>query len=121
MPSPHILVTGASRGIGAAILTAFDGKATIVGHASSARDGLIAADLDTPSASADLWACALDRLDGRIDILVNNAGVFEAAPIDLDDAAWLAAWERTMRINLTASAELCRLAVRHFVERAGGG
>ena len=50
-------------------------------------------------------------------MLINNAGVFEANPIDQDDADWVADWERTMRINLTACAELCRLAVRHWQER----
>ena len=34
---------------------------------------------------------------------------------------WLADWERTMRINLTAAAELCRLAVRHWQEHRTGG
>jgi NAD(P)-dependent dehydrogenase (short-subunit alcohol dehydrogenase family) len=53
-------------------------------------------------------------------VLVNNAGVFEAAPIGDGHEAWLASWERTMTINLTASAELCRLAVLHFGERGGG-
>ncbi|MBX9730587.1 MAG: SDR family oxidoreductase, partial [Sphingomonas sp.] len=41
--------------------------------------------------------------------------------IDQDDAAWVANWERTMRVNLTASAELCRLAVRHWQQRGSGG
>jgi len=55
-------------------------------------------------------------------VLINNAGIFEAAPIDMTHESWVAAWERTMRINLTASAELCRLAVRHFTgEGAKGG
>jgi NAD(P)-dependent dehydrogenase (short-subunit alcohol dehydrogenase family) len=47
--------------------------------------------------------------------------VFEASPIDQAHDAWLGGWERTMRINLTASAELCRLAVLHFRERGEGG
>ena len=119
----HILATGTSRGIGAAIAAALDRPGIrLVGHASSRGDArTIAADLAQPGAAAALWADALERLDGRIDVLVNNAGIFEAAPIDLDDSDWLAAWERTMRINLTASAELCRLAVRHFRAHGGGG
>ena len=47
-------------------------------------------------------------------MLINNAGIFESNPIDLDHDDWVAGWERTMRVNLTASAELCRLAVRHW-------
>ncbi len=117
---PHILVTGTSRGIGAAIRDRLASHARPVGHATVAGPDTIAADLAEPGAAARLWAQALERLDGRIDVLVNNAGVFEAAPIELPDDAWTAAWERTMRINLTASAELCRLAVRHFAGRGGG-
>ncbi|PTQ10853.1 3-oxoacyl-ACP reductase [Sphingomonas oleivorans] len=119
----HILVTGSSRGIGRAVMQAFrDRDVHLVGHASRASDKTaIAADLSREGAAAELWEQALDRLDGRIDAIVNNAGIFEAAPLDMADAEWSAAWERTMRINLTASAELCRLAVRHFREQARGG
>ncbi len=116
----NILLTGASRGIGAATRTALASAATVAGQATTAADGLIAADLAEPGAATQLWAAALDQL-GRIDVLINNAGVFETNPIDLDDDAWRAGWERTMRINLTASAELCRLAVRHWQERGVGG
>ena len=119
---PNILVTGASRGIGAAILAALQAAgATAVGHASRPHGDLIPADLDQPGAAAALWSASLDRLDGRIDVLVNHAGVFEAAPLDLPDAEWVAAWERTLRINLTAAAELSRLAVRHWLDRGDGG
>ncbi|UZK69133.1 SDR family oxidoreductase [Sphingomonas sp. S1-29] len=109
----HILLTGASRGIGAAIAAAFDADPGVRTACQSTR-GALAADFADPAAPADLWARALDSLDGRIDVLVNNAGVFEESPLAADHADWVAAWERTMRINLTASAELCRLAVRHW-------
>ncbi|MGV3730036.1 MAG: SDR family NAD(P)-dependent oxidoreductase [Sphingopyxis sp.] len=112
----HILITGASRGIGAAIAEALATDATKVVALSSA-DG----DLSDPAAPDRVWQTSLDRLDGRIDILVNNAGVFEANPIDAADADWLANWNRTMQVNLTASAQLCRRAVLHWQERQSGG
>ena len=115
----NILVTGTSRGIGKAIAAALSGH-DVIGHSSRGGEGMIAADLDQPAAAGRLWDEALDRLGGRIDALVNNAGIFEAAPVDLPAEEWTAGWERTMRVNLTASAELCRLAVLHFREQDGG-
>jgi len=117
----HILATGTSRGIGAAIATAFAADdVRLIGHSTRGGNDAVAADLSDPEATRALWCDAMSRLDGRIDVLVNNAGIFEAAPIDQTDDAWLADWERTMRINLTASAELSRLAVLHFRETGGG-
>jgi 3-oxoacyl-[acyl-carrier protein] reductase len=115
----NILVTGTSRGIGAAIVAGLTGH-RVVGHSSRGGDGEIAADLDRAGAAEALWSEALQRLGGRIDVLVNNAGIFEAAPIERPDGDWVATWERTMRVNLTASAELCRRAVLHFREKGGG-
>jgi NAD(P)-dependent dehydrogenase (short-subunit alcohol dehydrogenase family) len=112
----HILLTGASRGIGAAIAAAFSTPDVRL-VALSSKDG----DLADPETPARLWDSALARLDGRIDVLVNNAGVFEANPVDADDDVWLAGWERTMRVNLTASADLCRRAVLHWQERGSSG
>src|SRR5688572_25329535 len=101
----HILVTGASRGIGAAIVAALSGH-RVVGHSSQGGEGRIAADLAAPGVAEGLWDEAIERLDGRVDVLMNNAGIFEAAPIDSDPADWAAQWERTLRVNLTAAAEL---------------
>ncbi|WP_267382014.1 MULTISPECIES: SDR family oxidoreductase [unclassified Sphingomonas] len=112
-----ILLTGSSRGIGAAIATALGARgATVIGHGTASG---IPADFADPEAPRALWAEALDRAGGAIDVLVNNAGVFEANPLAADE--WTAAWERTMRINLTAAAELCRLAVLHWQARGSGG
>jgi len=115
----NIFVTGTSRGIGAAIAASLKGH-NVIGHSSRGGDNQIAADLaDTEQVKA-LWWEAMGRLDGRIDVLVNNAGMFEATPIEQEDDGWLEGWERTMRVNLTASAMLCRLAVLHFRQRGGG-
>ncbi len=115
MPT-HILLTGASRGIGAAIADSFTSDdVRLIGQGT--RSG-IPADFSDPAAPQALWNKALDALDGRIDVLINNAGVFESNPIDIEHDDWVANWERTMRVNLTASAELCRLAIRHW--QAGG-
>ncbi len=112
----HILISGASRGIGAAIAETLVSDATKVIALSSA-DG----DLADPAAPDRIWNRALAHLDGRIDVLVNNAGVFEANPVDADNAEWLASWNRTQQINLTASALFCRRAVLHWQERAAAG
>lgn len=111
----RILLTGSSRGIGAAIAdTLTQAGATVIGHGR--RTG-IPADFDEPGAAQALWDEA--NREGPIHVLVNNAGIFESNPLDAAD--WTQAWDRTMRVNLTAAAELCRLAVLDWNARRAPG
>lgn len=119
---PHILITGASRGIGQSILEAVRQEGVnAAGQSTSGDDDLLGAGFAKPEAARDLWANSLEKLDGRVDVLINNAGIFDPNPLDDPDDAWLESWNRTMQVNLTASAELCRLAVRHWQDRGSKG
>ena len=117
----NILLTGASRGIGAATLEALTASGhRVAGHSTRGGDGLIAGDLADPASPRKVWEAALDQLGGKIDVLVNNAGIYEGVGDDASDDEWRAAWARTLTINLQAAADLCRLAVDHFRARGGG-
>src|SRR5688572_19360740 len=111
---PYVLVTGSTRGIGAAIVDGLQRRAHVMGHGSAD------ADLSDPSGAERLWEAAIDRF-GRIDVLINSAGVFEPIAVDADLDDWHAGWGRTMQINLQASADLCRRAILHWRERRVGG
>jgi len=116
----NILLTGASRGIGAATLEALTGSGhRVAGQSTKGGGSLIAADFSHSAAPRTLWDAALDQLGGQIDILINNAGIFEAVDVEAGDDEWHSAWSRTMQVNLQAAADLCRLAINHF--RANGG
>ncbi|MUL37260.1 SDR family NAD(P)-dependent oxidoreductase [Gloeocapsopsis dulcis] len=127
-----ILVTGGSRGIGAAtVLTLAQAGAYVILHYSRARSSaqaiaqeigsdrcyLVQADLAVANASHKLWQEAI-AWRGRIDVLVNNAGIIQSAGID--DEMWDSAWQTTLQVNLIAAADLCREAIKHFRDRAGG-
>jgi 3-oxoacyl-[acyl-carrier protein] reductase len=116
----NILLTGASRGIGAAtVLTLRAAGHHVIGQSTRGGDGFLAADFAEPRVADRLWSEALAAAGGRIDVLVNNAGVFEDADIeDADEFAEI--WGRSLAINLQSAADLCRHAVLHF-RGAGGG
>ena len=118
----NILITGASRGIGAAAYALLKKHGHhVVGHSTRGSDTLIAGDLTDAAAPRDIWDTALDELGGTIDALVNNAGIYEGVADNAPDDEWHAAWARTLTINLQAAADLSRLAVSHFLDRGGGG
>jgi 3-oxoacyl-[acyl-carrier protein] reductase len=123
-----VLVTGASRGIGAAIARAFAAAgdrvavhATTAERARRAGVGDIAVGADLADAAAvrtmvDEVAAAL----GQIDVLVNNAGVIEEHPIDTTSYEdWQAAWRHTLDVNLIGAANVCWCAVRHMPDDGG--
>jgi len=118
----NILITGASRGIGAAALAALKAAGhRVIGHSSQGSPLLIAGDLADPAAPRNIWDTASDELGGHIDVLVNNAGIYEAVADNVPDDEWHTAWARTLTINLQSAADLSRLAVSHFLDRGGGG
>ena len=103
------VVTGATRGIGAAVaaLLAADG-ARVVRVARS--EGI---DVTAPGA-AELIA---ERAGGPVDILVNNAGTSEIKRLDeLDDGDWYAAFE----LNVMAPMRLMRHFAPRMAERGWG-
>jgi NAD(P)-dependent dehydrogenase (short-subunit alcohol dehydrogenase family) len=129
-----VLLTGASKGIGAATARALgESGAHVVAHYGSdeagARDAtaaipeerklLVQADFADPGAAARLWDEAV-AWRGRIDVLVNNAAVMPATPLDANDADWGRGWEQALQVNVRAPADLIRAAVPHFVAAGGG-
>jgi NAD(P)-dependent dehydrogenase (short-subunit alcohol dehydrogenase family) len=116
----NILITGASRGIGAATYALLKSTGhNVAGHSTRGGDQLIAGDLTDAAAPQRIWEAALARLDGRIDAIVNNAGIYEGVADYAEEDDWHAAWGRTLTINLQAPADLSRLAIAHFREREG--
>ncbi len=129
----NVLVTGASRGIGRAVAKALAASGATVGvhyNASAALAEALAeelgrgsrafqADLADTRSYGKLFEEVLEAF-GHLDVLVNNAGVAQHAPLDGPLQDWVASWQRTLTVNLTAAGALSREAVRHFVTRGGG-
>ena len=103
-----VLVTGASRGIGAAIAAAFGDE----GHEVLAppRSELDLADVDAVAS----WCRSLDR---DVDVLVNNAGINPVAPLaDLE----LEDWRTSLDVNLSAPFALIRALAPRMADRGWG-
>ncbi len=119
---PTALITGATRGLGAAIARSLGTDHHVLVGGRSAQDAATVAK-DLPDAApwvvdvtdAAAVAGALADID-RLDVLVHNAGVIELGPVAQTDAA---AWRKTFEVNVIAVAELTRLALP-ALRRAGG-
>ncbi len=127
------LITGGSRGIGAATVRMFVAAGAQVAfnyhHSRAEADRLadslgqrcaaLHADLASPSAAAALVEQTLERF-GRLDALVANHGIWppEDVPIDRmsDDQ-----WRRTVAVNLDSVFGLIKHAVAHMKQQDSGG
>lgn len=129
----NVLITGASRGIGAATARAVhrDGGTVIVHYGSNAaaatrlaaelgdtRVHLVQGDLTNRADTRRIWQETTAAV-GRVHVVVNNAGAWIASPIDNDDE-WISGWEQNLALNLLAPADLTRYALLHFREFGAG-
>jgi NAD(P)-dependent dehydrogenase (short-subunit alcohol dehydrogenase family) len=129
-----VLVTGASRGIGAAAATAIAAAgASVIAHYGTHADGaaesvaalpddrrlLLRADMSRPGAARTLWQEAV-AWRGRVDVVVVNAAIAPETPFESSDEDWDAGWDAILRVNVLEPVSLIREAVAHF-RAAGGG
>ena len=117
----HILVTGTSRGIGEAILAALRRPSRRRPFAPRAAAG--GSRPTSSRARAPPRGCGTRRWSGSTggSTCSSTMPACSRRRRSTRRRDWTARWERTLRINLTAAAELCRLAVLHFRERGAGG
>lgn len=121
------LVTGASSGIGTAIVIRLvdDGFHVMAAGRDNARTERLCdqspniqtciGDLTSPGACADLIAKCIETY-GRLDVLVNNAGIYEAADAEHTSNE---NWSQTIAINLSAPFYLSREALPHLRKSKG--
>lgn len=129
MESRRCLVTGAGRGIGAAVARRLsaDGHRVALTARSTAELEALAAELPGPSlvvpadvtdpAAADAVFVAVEQAWGPVEVLVLNAGAGASAPLARTTDA---DWARMLDLNLTAPFRLLRRAVPGMVEQEFG-
>ena len=129
----NILITGASRGIGQAIARLLGRAGAILAihyHQNQESAQKLQKEIGSPSEIfqadlADSKKCIrlfeqVEEKFGHIDVLINNAGIAIQSPVELEPETWIRDWESTLKVNLSATALLCKLAIRHFLNHEGG-
>lgn len=127
------LVTGSSRGVGAAIARQLvkEGWNVILHYSTNRREaeilaeslenrcyGALQADLSSSEETARLWLEA--RRMAEIDALVNNAGIYVQSPFDAEADEWLKVRRDMMRVNFEAPSELMHYALADFRKKGRG-
>ena len=137
-----VLVTGASRGVGAEVARTFAnvcgdrvaihcrGSRAEADELREALDGgghvVVQGDLASPEDVRRFVGEAIEAL-GRVDVLVNNAALFADDPsvegrrlscsvADSSYDEWVSAWRRTMDVNLLGTANVTYQVARHMIE-----
>ena len=121
------IVTGAARGIGAAIATTFGREGGVVGVLDVSPDvKVVAAELDGPAEVADLadpsatreaMTRLLDTLGG-VDVLVNNAGILRRTPL-LEIT--VAEWDLLMAVNARSMLVTTQVVAAAMIAAGRGG
>jgi NAD(P)-dependent dehydrogenase (short-subunit alcohol dehydrogenase family) len=129
------LITGASKGIGLGMATAYAREGAAVMLSSRKQDALdeaargieaevpgarlatFAANAGEPDQAEECVAATVDRLGG-IDVLINNAATNPVMGRTID--ADLDAWDKTFRVNVRGALVWAQLAWRATMEANGG-
>lgn len=125
----HLLITGGSRGIGAATALAYareGADVTLLGRTQSQLDD-VAGQVRELGRKATVHICdvaeleqvrsTLEKIDTPVDVLVNNAGVAPSAPVEKTDDD---TWDWVLRINVHAPYYLTRAVLPQMLERKSG-
>lgn len=118
------IITGASQGMGAALVDAYRelGFAVVANSRSiaagaDAEVAAVAGDVADPATADRIVATALDRF-GRVDTLINNAGVFVPKPFTEYTPA---DYELVTGVNLTGFFHITQRVIAQLLRQGGGG